>query len=57
MYRLISFAGNAFSSVIVQTTSALVCFVALLLLHAQTPPDGVSALVKFQLCYQRIVLD
>jgi hypothetical protein len=46
MYRLISFAGNAFSSVIVQTTPALVCFMAPLLLHAQTPPDGVSALVE-----------
>jgi hypothetical protein len=43
MYRLISSARNALSSVIVRTTPVLACLVVPLLLHAQTPLDDVPA--------------
>jgi hypothetical protein len=45
MYRLISSARNAPSFVIVQATRILVCLAAPMLIHAQTLPDDVSALV------------
>ena len=46
MYRLISSARNAPSSVIVQTTRILLCLVAPLLLHAQTQPDDIAPPVE-----------